>query len=105
MKILGEPFIPPAWKTRRCFGLFLVLIATLNWMPLSAAPSPARPPKPNILLVMADQLAPFQTGPYGNREVKTPHLDRLAREGITFTAAYSSSPLCVPARAALMSGR
>ena len=65
----------------------------------------AAAPKPNILLVMADQLAPFQTGPYGNREVKTPHLDRLAREGITFTTAYSSSPLCVPARAALMSGR
>jgi choline-sulfatase len=54
---------------------------------------------------MADQMAPQLTGPYGNREVKTPHLDRLAREGVVFQAAYSNCPLCVPARVALMSGR
>lgn len=76
---------------------------------LAAAPAgfcadkPARR-TPNILLIMADQLAPQMTGPYGNREVKTPQLDRLAREGVVFTAAYTNSPLCVPARSCLLSG-
>lgn len=60
---------------------------------------------PNILLVMADQLSAFATGPYGNRDVLTPHLDALATRGTTFAHAYCNSPLCVPARAALMTGQ
>lgn len=61
--------------------------------------------KPNILLVIADQLTPFLTGAYGHPVVKTPHLNRLACEGITFNAAYSPCPVCAPARAAMMTGR
>jgi choline-sulfatase len=60
--------------------------------------------KPNILLVMADQLAPRFLPAYGNPVVKAPNLDRLAREGVVFDNAYSNSPLCVPARAVAMSG-
>jgi choline-sulfatase len=59
----------------------------------------------NILLVMADQLVPFLTGAYGSRVARTPNLDRLAREGVTYDAAYTPYPLCSPARAALMTGR
>lgn len=61
--------------------------------------------KPNILLIMADQLVPFLTGPYGHPVVQTPNLDRLAAEGVTFDAAYSPCAVCAPARAALMTGR
>ncbi len=61
--------------------------------------------KPNILLIMADQLVPFLTGPYGHPVVQTPHLDRLAAEGVTFDAAYSPCPVCAPARAALLTGQ
>ena len=61
--------------------------------------------QPNILLIMADQLMPFLTGAYGHPVVKTPNLDRLVREGVRFDAAYSSCPLCAPARASLMTGR
>jgi len=61
--------------------------------------------KPNVLLVMADQLVPFLTGAYGHPVVQTPSLDRLAAEGIRFDAAYTPYPLCAPARAALMTGR
>jgi arylsulfatase A-like enzyme len=50
--------------------------------------------KPNILLILADQLTPFLTGAYGHPVVQTPHLDRLAARGICFDAAYSSYPLC-----------
>ena len=60
---------------------------------------------PNILLVMADQLVPFLTGPYGHPVVKTQNLDRLAERGICFDAAYSPCPLCAPARTSLMTGR
>lgn len=60
--------------------------------------------RPNILLVMADQLTPFALGAYGNRRVHSPHIDRLAGEGIVFDAAYCNSPLCAPARFSLLSG-
>src|SRR5262245_39220577 len=60
--------------------------------------------KPNILLIMADQLAPRFLPAYGNPVVKAPNLDRLAAGGVVFDSAYSNSPLCVPARAVAMSG-
>ncbi len=60
--------------------------------------------KPNILFIMADQLAARYLAAYGHRLVKTPHLDRLAREGVVFENAYTPSPLCAPARAATMNG-
>jgi choline-sulfatase len=61
--------------------------------------------KPNILLIMADQLTPFMTGCYGNSEVLTPNLDRLTADGVRFDAAYTPCPLCSPARASMMTGR
>jgi choline-sulfatase len=61
--------------------------------------------QPNILMIMADQLMPFLTGAYGHPVVKTPHLDRLVGEGVRFDAAYTSCPLCAPARASLMTGK
>src|SRR4051794_20179577 len=61
--------------------------------------------RPNILLVMTDQLVPFLTGAYGPPVVKTPALDALAARGVRFDAAYTPYPLCAPARAAFMTGR
>ena len=60
--------------------------------------------KPNILFIMADQLAAQFLGAYGHKLVKTPNLDRLAKSGVVFENAYSSSPLCAPARATVMNG-
>ena len=59
----------------------------------------------NILIVMADQLTALALGCYGNEVVKSPHIDRLASEGVVFESAYSSSPLCTPARYAFMTGQ
>jgi choline-sulfatase len=60
--------------------------------------------KPNILILMADQMsAPFLPF-YGPSPVKAPTLSRLAAEGVLFTSAYSNSPLCAPARFTLQSG-
>jgi len=53
---------------------------------------------------MADQLVPFLTGPYGDPVAQTPNMDRLAREGVRYDAAYTPYPLCSPARAAFMTG-
>ncbi len=60
---------------------------------------------PNVLVVMVDQLAPALLGCYGNSAARAPHIDRLAREGVVFDAAYANSPLCTPARYCLMTGQ
>lgn len=63
---------------------------------------PAR--RPNILLLMTDQHRGDCLGCDGNSVIKTPNLDALARDGYHFTSAYSSTPSCTPARAALLTG-
>eukprot|EP00808_Paulinella_micropora_P004206 g19564.t1 len=60
---------------------------------------------PHLLFLMADQLRFDALGAYGNGAVKTPNLDRLAKEGMLFKNAYSSTPVCTPARAALLTGQ
>ncbi len=60
--------------------------------------------RPNIILFTADQLIPMMTGPYGDDIAITPNLDKLAEEGVTFENAYSTCPVCVPARYSLLSG-
>ena len=60
--------------------------------------------KPNVLLVIADQMTPLLTGLYGHPVVKTPHLNTLLEKGVRFDAAYSPCPLCAPARACLLTG-
>ncbi|MBW7460857.1 sulfatase-like hydrolase/transferase, partial [Paenibacillus sepulcri] len=61
--------------------------------------------KPNILIIYCDDLGYGDLGCYGSETAKTPHLDRLASEGIRFTNWYSNSPVCSPSRAALLTGR
>jgi len=59
----------------------------------------------NILMIVADQLAPHFLPAYGHRIVKTPNIDRIAEQGTVFDAAYTASPLCVPARAGMFTGQ
>uniref|UniRef100_A0A803KC15 Arylsulfatase D n=1 Tax=Xenopus tropicalis TaxID=8364 RepID=A0A803KC15_XENTR len=61
--------------------------------------------KPNIVLLMADDLGIGDIGCYGNDTIRTPHIDRLAREGLKLTQHISAAPLCTPSRAAFMTGR
>ena len=58
----------------------------------------------NVLFIFSDQHNKHMLGCYGNRVIKTPNLDRLARDGVTFSDAYTPCPLCAPARAALAIG-
>ena len=61
--------------------------------------------KPNILLVLSDDHSAPYLGCYGNPDLKTPNIDRIANEGIRFDRAYTDAPQCVPSRATIMTGR
>lgn len=61
--------------------------------------------KPNIVILMADQLTASALRTYGNKVSLTPNIDKLAREGVVFESAYCNSPLCAPSRASLMTGQ
>ena len=61
--------------------------------------------KPNILFILMDDLGQRDLGCYGSTFYETPHLDRLAHEGMRFTDAYAACPVCSPTRASIMSGK
>jgi len=61
--------------------------------------------KPNIVYIMADDLGYADLSCYGRKEYQTPHLDQLAAQGIKFTNAYATTPVCTPTRVAFMTGR
>jgi len=60
--------------------------------------------RPNVIIVLADDLGYGELGSYGQEKIRTPHLDRLAAEGMRFTQHYSGSPVCAPSRCVLLSG-
>lgn len=68
---------------------------------------PATPPwgsKPNIVLIMADDLGYGHVGCYGQKTIQTPNIDRLAAEGLRFTDGYAGCTVCAPSRSALLTG-
>ncbi len=60
---------------------------------------------PNIVLIMADDLGCFELGCYGQKQIRTPKIDRLAKGGMKFTQFYAGSPVCAPSRCTLLTGR
>lgn len=76
---------------------FLAGVASL---PLGAAPSR----KPDIIFILADDLGYFDLGCYGQKEIRTPNIDRLAAQGTRFTGVYAGAAVCAPSRCALMTG-
>jgi arylsulfatase A-like enzyme len=60
--------------------------------------------RPNIIFIMVDDMGWADLGCYGSKKIKTPHIDRMAAEGIRFTQAYSGCTVCAPARSVLMTG-
>jgi choline-sulfatase len=82
-----------------CVGILMAAIPAFVY---SAGPPPRRP---NVLFVYTDDQALWTIGAYGNREVKTPSFDRLAREGAIFRNAFTVTPVCSPSRASMMTGR
>ena len=64
----------------------------------------AQTPKPNIVFILADDLGYGELGCYGQKLIQTPHLDRLAAEGMKFTQFYAGNTVCAPSRSVLMTG-
>lgn len=81
----------------------LAVSGALMWTALSCAPPPQA--KPNIVVILADDLGYGDLSCYGATKIQTPHCDRLASEGMRFTDAHSPSAVCSPSRYALLTGR
>ncbi|GAA0959036.1 arylsulfatase [Actinocorallia libanotica] len=77
------------------------VVASLDSMPLRARRAPRRP---NFVVIVADDLGYGQIGVQGQKKIRTPRIDRMAREGLRFTDAYAAAPVCAPARASLLTG-
>lgn len=88
--------------------LFLITILTLGVTlrgdASSQQSSAMRARRPNIIVIVCDDLGYGDLGVYGNRVIQTPHLDRLAAQGTRLTQFYVTSPVCTPTRAALVTG-
>jgi arylsulfatase A len=78
------------WKT-----LFVCLITSLVFAQQ----------KPNVIYIYADDMGYGELGSYGQQKIKTPHLDKIAKEGMKFTQHYASAPVCAPSRCMLMTGK
>jgi arylsulfatase A-like enzyme len=86
-----------------------VLVATLvlslaRSISAQTALRPTQAVRPHIVLFIADDHSWHDCGPYGAADVRTPHLDRLARDGMTFELAFAPSPTCSPSRSAIYTG-
>ena len=71
----------------------------------SHAPRSGTQSRPNIVFILADCMGYGDIGPYGVKDISTPHLDRLARQGVRLTDCYANGPTCTPTRASLLTGR
>src|SRR6476661_4316010 len=87
---------------------FLVALFGLACQVMATAPASAAAPvakRPNVLVICADDHAAYVTGAYGNKQVRTPNIDRLIARGIRFERAYCNSPVCTASRQSFFTGR
>ena len=99
MRTKKAPIIPGV--RRMMIALLVVVVAGIAHPGASGAP--AR--RPNLVFILDDQHSWDMLGAYGNRDIRTPHLDALAREGVRFNHCISNSPVCTPFRGTLFSGQ
>lgn len=93
----------PIWLVH-CMPMKLTNALLLTLSLMAAQPGQGATPKPNIVVILADDMGYADAGFNGGREIKTPHLDELAREGSILKSFYVQ-PVCSPTRSALMTGR
>src|SRR3954454_19661659 len=82
---------------------YILSLAAAALLALTAAAADVR--RPNILIIVADDLGYGELSVQGNPQIPTPHIDSLAKNGIRFTSGYVSGPYCSPTRAGLLTGR
>ena len=87
----------------RCLWLvFILLYVSVSWA--SSLPKRSRE-NPNVVIIFTDDQGYQDLGCYGSPDIRTPHIDQLAQEGMRFTDFYSASSVCTPSRAGLLTGR
>src|SRR5919198_959380 len=86
-------------------GRTTLLLAVVGFACAPASAEASQTRKPNILILLADDLGYADVGFHGCKDVPTPHIDSLAKNGVRFTSGYVSGPYCSPTRAGLMTGR
>lgn len=86
-------------------GVLTVLAMAAALLAASACGVVATAPPPNILFILCDDLGITDLRSYGRADHRTPHLDRLASQGMRFTSAYCAQPICSPSRAAVLTGK
>src|SRR5688572_21415092 len=84
--------------------IFVLTLCLLTPCVLMLAGQAADPPRPNIVLLFADDLGYGDLGCFGAKDIATPNIDRLAQQGTRFTSFYVAQSVCTASRAALMSG-
>lgn len=89
---------------RSSFNACLVTQLLMPLVALSAAESSKPQTKPNIILIIADDLGPGDLSCAGATKIKTPNIDRMAAEGVRFTQGYAPSATCTPSRYSLLTG-
>ena len=82
--------------------LTVLAVSSLGALPADAADEARRP---NVVFVLVDDMGYADAGVLGSEDLRTPHIDRLAREGVRFTDFYANAPVCTPTRAAFITGR
>ena len=85
----------------------LRILIAFAWLAIAAANAAvaSNAERPNILVILADDLGYGELGCQGGKDVPTPNIDSLAQNGIRFTSGYVSCPVCSPSRAGLVTGR
>jgi arylsulfatase A-like enzyme len=91
-------------RRQSCFVIAILAVLLHSWGVLRAD-QPKEPRKPNVLLIVGDDMGYADVGFHGCQDIPTPHLDALAAAGMRFTNGYVSGPYCSPTRAGLMTGR
>ena len=96
----------PAASRKTSFPRNLAIAMAMGAMlPLSLQAEKQDAKKPNVVIIFIDDLGYGDTGPFGCKDIPTPHIDRLAKEGVTCTASYITNPPCSPSRCSLMMGQ
>jgi len=91
-------------RTVRCgFVVALALLIASDAL-LQDAPAANKPARPNVLVIMADDMGYGDLSCYGATEIETPNIDRLAKQGLRFTSGYCSASTCTPTRYSLLTG-
>jgi uncharacterized sulfatase len=85
--------------------LLIVALLSVLFMQNAVCAADGSPSKPNIIILLVDDMGWSDLSYFGNQAIKTPHLDRLAEEGIAFRQFYVAMPICSPSRCAMMTGQ